>query len=182
MSSFLRLVGLAAVVFSLGLAVSALPIANIHLKSPTGTDVVSRLFFKLCIESELEAKLKALLLCGSIQDLTVKIDVVVALLKGCSDELLKIGADVVVDADAKISLVACIVSIVTLCVQVFATLSLKFGLAICAEIDVVLRLLLANLAICVDGILVLIVKVLAQATVGVMAQIQLKLCLGVLGL
>ncbi|KDN44224.1 hypothetical protein RSAG8_05697, partial [Rhizoctonia solani AG-8 WAC10335] len=111
-----------------------------------------------------------------------KIAVVVALLKGCADELLRVGAGVVVAADAKASLVACIVSIITLCVQVFATLSLKFGTAICAELDSVLRELLANVITCVDGILALIVKVLASATAGVMAQINLKLCLSVLGL
>ncbi|CAE6536432.1 unnamed protein product [Rhizoctonia solani] len=182
MSSFLRFAAVVAVVFSLGLMVTAIPIANIHLKPVTGTDDISRLFIKLCIEGELEVKLKALLLCVNLEDLKVKIAIVVALLKGCSDDLLKLGAGIVLDAQAKASIVACIVSIITLCVQVFATLSLKFGLAICAEIDVVIRLLLTNLGICVNGLLVLIAKDLAQATVGVMAQIQLKLCLAVLGL
>ncbi|CAE6422110.1 unnamed protein product [Rhizoctonia solani] len=174
MSSFLRFAAVVAVVFSLGLMVTAIPIANIHLKPVTGTDDISRLFIKLCIEGELEVKLKALLLCVNLEDLKVKIAIVVALLKGCSDDLLKLGAGIVLDAQAKTSLVACIVSIITLCVQVFATLSLKFGLAICAEIDVVIRLLLTNLGICVNGLLVLIAKDLASATVGVMAQIQLK--------
>lgn len=182
MSSFIRFAGAVALVLSLGLVVSAIPIAHIHLKPATGADAVSSLFIKLCVEGQLEAKLKALLLCVTLDDLKVNIAVVIALLKGCADDLIKLGAGVVVDADAKVSLVACIASIITLCVQVFATLSLKFGLAICAELDDCLRVLVANLGVCVEGMPILIAKGLASATVGVMAQIQLKACLGVLGL
>ncbi|KAG8728469.1 hypothetical protein FRC11_010993, partial [Ceratobasidium sp. 423] len=116
-----------------------------------------------------------------ILSLGLFVAVVVALLKGCTDQLLHIGAGVSVDIEAKTSLVVCIVSITSLCVQVLVSLSLKFGLAICAEIDVVLRLLLVNLGICVDGILVLVAKALALVTVGLVAQVNLKLCLGVLG-
>ncbi|KAH7332988.1 hypothetical protein B0J17DRAFT_677137 [Rhizoctonia solani] len=159
-----------------------MPIAHIHLKPATGKDPISLLFIKLCVELGLEAKLKELLVCTNIDDLKVKIAVVVALLKECADELAKVGAGVIVDADAKVSLVACIVSIITLCVQVFATLSLKFGLAICAELDAPLHVFLVNLGVCVEGILVHIAKCLAYSTVGVMAQTQLKLCVGVLGL
>ncbi|KAG8683876.1 hypothetical protein FRC11_012948, partial [Ceratobasidium sp. 423] len=69
-----------------------------------------------------------------------------------------------------------------LCVQVFVALSLKFGVAIYAEIDVVLHLLPLSLNICIEGIVVLIAKALSSVTVGLLAQVNLQLCLGVLGL
>ncbi|KAF8597371.1 hypothetical protein BDV93DRAFT_562408, partial [Ceratobasidium sp. AG-I] len=118
--------------------------------------------------------------------LAVAVEVLVALFKGCADELLKIGAGVVVSTEAHASIVACFVATITLLVKVCAAVSIKFGLAavivLFAKIDVVLRLCLINLNICVGGILVLIAKAIASATVGVMAQVHLKLCLSVLGL
>ncbi|KAJ1300167.1 hypothetical protein OPQ81_011919 [Rhizoctonia solani] len=183
MSSIIRFASIAAALFSVGVLVSALPVAvNATIQAPVGTDVVSRLCAKLVVEGQLEAHLKALLLCVSIEDLKVKAAVVVELLKACAQELLAIDAKVVVDAQAQVSLVGCLVGIITLCVQVLVQVSLKFGLAVCADIDAVLRLLLVNINLCVDGILVLVAKALASVTIGLLAQVNLKLCLGVLGL
>ncbi|CAE6452409.1 unnamed protein product [Rhizoctonia solani] len=182
MISFIRFAGAVVVLVSLGLMVNAIPIERIHLTAATGADLVSRLCAKLILEDKLEAKLKALLLCKNIEDLRIQIAVVVALLRGCADQLSKIGAGIVVDADANASLVTCIISIITLVVQVFATLSLKFGTSVCAEIDEVLRFFLATLGTCMNGVIGRVAKTLAEGTVGVMGQIQLKLCLRILGL
>jgi hypothetical protein len=129
MISFIRFIGAVAVVFSLGLMVSAMPIERIHLVAPTGIDLVSRLCAKLVLEGKLEAKLKALrvyisvmfalqstdrflVLCKNSEDLKIQIAILVALFENCAVELSKIGAGVVI-VDAKAGLVACIVSTIT---------------------------------------------------------------------
>ncbi|KAG8710328.1 hypothetical protein FRC11_004640 [Ceratobasidium sp. 423] len=186
MPSFTQLVGLAAVVLSLGYVASALPLnifAQVDLSCP-GNDSVSLAIAKILVE--LQAQIKAMVGCNTVADLTVAVDAIVALLKGCSDELIKIGAGVSVTADAQASIVACIAGIITLIVRACIAVTLKFGLSVVlvlfAKIDVVLQLLLTNLNICIGGIVALIAKALASVTVGLLAQVQLKLCLGVLGL
>ncbi|ELU40968.1 hypothetical protein AG1IA_04998 [Rhizoctonia solani AG-1 IA] len=175
MISFVRFAGVVAVLFSLGLVVSAIPIDRIHITAATGTDVVSRLCAKLVLEDKLEAKLKALLSCTNVGDLKIQIAVVAVLFQNCADQLLTIGAGVQLDTNATL------LTLWQLTVQVFATLTLKFGIFVCAGIDDALRLFLVNIGICVDGLIGLVAKALAKATVGVMAQIHLDLCLKVLG-
>ncbi|CUA77841.1 hypothetical protein RSOLAG22IIIB_12859 [Rhizoctonia solani] len=188
MPSFVQFAGLAAVVLSLGYFASAAPVslglfAPVNL-SCTGTDAVSLVLAKLILD--LEVKINALTACATIADLHIAADVLVALFKGCADDLLKIGAGVAVTVEAQASIVACIAGIITLLVRACIAVTLKFGLAaviaVYAKIDVALQLLLINLNICIGGILVLIAKAIASVTVGLLAQVQLKLCLGVLGL
>ncbi|KAB5588338.1 hypothetical protein CTheo_8224 [Ceratobasidium theobromae] len=184
MSSFIRIAGAAAVVLSLGFLVSALPAARASIPAITGTDAVSVVCAKLAVD--IEAKILALAGCGTIAELTVAVHALVAAIQICANDLLRVGAGVVVDVEAKASIVACLVATITLLAQVCVQVSVKFGLtvvaALFAEIDVVVRLLLVNLNICVGGIVALIAKALASVTVGLIAQIHLKLCLGVLGL
>ncbi|KAF8710557.1 hypothetical protein RHS03_01692, partial [Rhizoctonia solani] len=181
MSSFIRFAGATALVLSLGLFVSALPLVYANLKVAVGTDAVSCSFKKMIIDLALDAKIKALLVCGSIEELEVAVVALVTLFKGCTDDLVKLGAGVVIDANAKLSLVACVASIITLLVQVLVQVCLKFGIAatvhICAQIDVAIRALLVALNICVDGILVLVVQALATVIVTLCAQVKLDLCL-----
>ncbi|KAF8749236.1 hypothetical protein RHS01_10189 [Rhizoctonia solani] len=182
MISFVRFAGVVAVLFSLGLVVSAIPIDRIHITAATGTDVVSRLCAKLVLEDKLEAKLKALLSCTNVGDLKIQIAVVAVLFQNCADQLLTIGAGVQLDTNATHSLVACLISIITVAdgtsVRHFDAQIWYFRLR---GIDDALRLFLVNIGICVDGLIGLVAKALAKATVGVMAQIHLDLCLKVLG-
>ncbi|CAE7152945.1 unnamed protein product [Rhizoctonia solani] len=188
MPSFVQFAGLAAVVLSLGYFATAAPV-TLGLFAPVklsciGTDEVSLLLAKLILG--LDAKINALTSCGSLAELNVAVDVLVALFKGCADDLLRIGAGVVVTVEAQASIVACIAGIITLLVRACIAVTLKFGLVavvtIFAKIDVALQLLLVNLNICIGGIIALIAKAIASVTVGLLAQVQLKLCLGVLGL
>ncbi|CAE6481180.1 unnamed protein product [Rhizoctonia solani] len=188
MPSFIQFAGLAVVVLSLGYFASAAPVslglfAPVNL-SCTGTDAISLVLAKLIVG--LDAKISALTSCTSVAELTTAVDVLVALFKGCADDLLKIGAGVVVTAEAQASIVACVIGMITLLVRACIAVTLKFGLTVVltlfAKLDVALQLLLVNLNICIGGILVLIAQALASVTVGLLAQVQLKLCLGVLGL
>ncbi|QRV72101.1 hypothetical protein RhiJN_00115 [Ceratobasidium sp. AG-Ba] len=183
MLTFTRLAGFAFVLLSLSFLVSAVPVATrtyASICAPTGNDAVSLLFLKL--QADIEAKIHALLACGTKAELQVAVGVLVALFKGCSDELLKIGAGVTIDVEAQASIVACVCSIITLLVQVCAQVSVKLGIwvviGLFAKIDICLKLLLVNLNICIGGILVLIVKGLSGVTLGLLAQIHLGGCLG----
>ncbi|KAF8602428.1 hypothetical protein BDV93DRAFT_545280 [Ceratobasidium sp. AG-I] len=186
MSTFTRIAGAALLVLSLSYLVSALPAPAINVQIPAiiGTDAVSCVLAKFI--AEIEVKIHALVGCGSIVQLTVAIQALILVFQGCCDELLKIGAGVAITVDAQANIVVCIAAMITLLAKVCAAVSIKFGilvvLGLFAQLDIVVKLLLINLNICIDGILVLIAKAIASVTVGVLAQVQLKLCLGVLGL
>ncbi|CUA77104.1 hypothetical protein RSOLAG22IIIB_12553 [Rhizoctonia solani] len=182
MSSFLRFAGAAAVVLSLGLFATALPVIVVNAKvvGVVGVDAVCAALTKLVVDLCIEAKIKALLTCGTLAELEVAVKALIAVCQICADDLIKIGANVSVTADAQLSIIACVCSIITLLVQVLVQVCLKFGIAatvtLCAQIDVVVRLLLVNLNICIDGIVGLIVKALATVIVTLCAQVKLDLC------
>ncbi|KAG8778472.1 hypothetical protein FRC12_024976 [Ceratobasidium sp. 428] len=188
MHTFTRIAAFAFILFSLSFLVSAIPTAPRHtlgaIYLPTGGDAVSAIFIKLCVN--LEAKIKALYGCGTLVELEAALNVLLTLFGGCADELLKVDVDVVVSAEAKASIVACVCSIITLLVKVCAEVSVKFGIiavvGLYAKLDLCLKVLLVNLNICIGGILALIVKSLTGATIGLLAKVHLKLCLSVLGL
>jgi hypothetical protein len=116
--------------------------------------------------------------CKNIVELELAAKPIVVVFQVCVNELLKIGAGVQVEADAKLSLIACVTSIITvsrstfsrsqvtdlvciqLLVQVLVQVCVKFGVAatlhLCAQIDAVVHLCLINLDVCVAGIVALI--------------------------
>lgn len=51
--------------------------------------------------------------CTTLADLEAHVKILVAVFQGCADELLKVGANVAVDVEAKASIVACIAAIIT---------------------------------------------------------------------
>ncbi|CAE6444049.1 unnamed protein product, partial [Rhizoctonia solani] len=55
-------------------------------------------------------------------------------------------------------------------------------LALLAKIDVCLQLLLVNLSVVVEGIVVLVAKLVVGLTAQVFANLHLNLCLSLLGL
>ncbi|EUC59595.1 transmembrane protein, putative [Rhizoctonia solani AG-3 Rhs1AP] len=164
MSTFSRIAVVVVFLFSVGLLVSALP-------SPRAADaswaIVGADMFPVCTLLEkffLEVKvcIDAIAACHDLVTLKLKVAVFVALCKGCAADLLKIGADVKITAEAQASIVNCFVSMLTLLVQVCVNLTAKFGVAViatlCAEIDIVLKFLFVHLDICINGVLGLIAK------------------------
>ncbi|KAF8692834.1 hypothetical protein RHS03_08531, partial [Rhizoctonia solani] len=187
MPSFTQFTGLAVVVLSLGYFANALPMIGLLGGAPlscNGSDAYSLAISKILIDCE--ACIKAIIACGTLVDLKVQVALLINILTGCSDDLLKIGAGVVVAAEAKAQIVTCIAGLITLIVRACLAVSLKFGLNVCIEIfagvDIAIKGLLVNLDICIAGIVGLIAKSIVSVTVGLLAQVQLKLCLGVLGL
>ncbi|CAE6459125.1 unnamed protein product [Rhizoctonia solani] len=180
--SFLRLAGAAAVLLSLGLFARALPmnlLGDINVHALAATDGVSCALNKL-IEADIIGKINGCVHLDSLADVSVALNACIELIKACSDELLKIGATVTLDAKAKEDIVAFVAAIITLFVKVCLQLTLKFGVAavarIFADIDLCIKLLLVNLNVCVDGIIALVLNALVSVTVGLMPQLNLAVC------
>ncbi|CAE6452449.1 unnamed protein product [Rhizoctonia solani] len=187
MSSFLRIAGAAALVLSLGLVARALPVANIltinNIDPLVHTDAISCALNKLIVDAQIVAKLQECLNAGTAADLKVCVDLCVTVIKACADELLKIGTGVAVDAQVKADIVFCIAAFITLVVKVCLQLTLKFGVAVVAtiftDLDACIKHLLVTLNICIDGVIELVVKAIADVTLGLLVQVQLSACVSV---
>ncbi|CUA75368.1 Major DNA-binding protein [Rhizoctonia solani] len=172
MSTFSRIAAVVVFLFSVGLLVSALP-------SPRGDDswsIVGADTIPMCgvlakFFIEVKACLEAITLCQDIVAVKLQIVALVGLLKGCTADLVKIGADVKIATEVQASIVTCFVSFLTLLVKVCVDLTAKFGLkvivALCVEVDTCLHALLVQLNVCIHGVLALIVKGCAESVVGI---------------
>lgn len=72
--------------------------------------------------------------------------------------------------------------IVNACVSLVAKFGILVLLTIFAKIDICLHLLLTNLDVCVEGIVILVARLVVKLGVSVFAQIHLGLCIQVMGL
>ncbi|CAE6439028.1 unnamed protein product [Rhizoctonia solani] len=180
MSTFYRFFGLAIVLISFGLLVSALP-------SPrdddtawviVGTDPLCELLKEFFVKARV--CLDVIAECQDLVKLKADIAIFVALCNAHAAQLLKVGADVKVTAEAQASIVACYAAMITLLVKACLSLTVKFGLAviiaICVEVDAALSLVLKNLDLCIKGVVVLIIQACGNAVVGGFAQLKFKLC------
>ncbi|KAG8736998.1 hypothetical protein FRC10_008659 [Ceratobasidium sp. 414] len=187
MHALTRVAAFVFVLLSLSFLVSALPASPrtlVVIRGVTATDPISLVLAKFVVD--LEPKIKALSTCITIAELRAAINILIVLFKGCSDDLLKIGAGVFITVEAKTSIVVCICSIIKLLAQICLQVTVKFGilatLPLLAEIDLCLSVLLINLNVCIGGILVLIAQALDSVTAGVLVNICFTLCLGLLSL
>ncbi|ELU37992.1 hypothetical protein AG1IA_07973 [Rhizoctonia solani AG-1 IA] len=183
--SLLRIAGAAAVFLSLGLLARAAPIGlgvlgDITIGVLASKDAVSCALNKLIVELDIVAKLNACLNLTSIAEVQAALRVCVDAIKLCTEELLSIGVVAEIDARAKADIVATVAAIITLFLKVCLQISLKFGVAlvatVVAEVDVCIKALLVSLNICIDGIIVLVVKAITSVSVGLFADVGLRLC------
>ncbi|KAB5588336.1 Transmembrane protein [Ceratobasidium theobromae] len=105
--------------------------------------------------------------------------------EACARAILALGAKVDVDATVKADIAVKVAAIVTVIVKACVSLVAKFGIALCltilAQVDICLKLLLVNLSVCIEGIIALVVKIVASLGVDAFVGVHLNLCLGVLG-
>ncbi|KAG8755545.1 hypothetical protein FRC12_010855, partial [Ceratobasidium sp. 428] len=114
MHAFTRVAAFVFVLLSLSFLVSALPALPRTFGSicaPTGTDPVSVVIGKLA--AEIEVKINALLGCGTKAELIVAVDALIACIKVYIDALAKVGAGIAITVEAKASIVASVVSIIS---------------------------------------------------------------------
>ncbi|CAE6481173.1 unnamed protein product [Rhizoctonia solani] len=166
MDAFSRLASFFLFVFSLGLLVFALPTApcgNNAFATLLSQDKVTVLF---CLVAHPDAKFNTNTLFVDIQACT---KVIVAL------GPVKLDAKVEPDIAAKIA--AIILVIVKACVEVTVKLSLEVVLAIFAKRDLALKCLLVNIGICVEGIMIVIAKIVVSSRNDLLVKLNFKLCL-----
>ncbi|QRW15565.1 hypothetical protein RhiXN_03566 [Rhizoctonia solani] len=181
--SLIRIAGAAALVLSFGLLIHAMPvpqsIEDLHIKVCVGVNVVVHALHKMVVDGDLESKIKAMAHANTAAELKACVAVLVRLLAACTSDLVKIGANVSINADERASIVGCIASTIVLLVRVCAHVSVKLGInavaTVFADLDVHVRDLLVNLNICVGGILELIVKACVSLTVGFIDSVKLHL-------
>ncbi|KAF8595019.1 hypothetical protein BDV93DRAFT_576772 [Ceratobasidium sp. AG-I] len=93
---------------------------------------------------------------------------------------LDVGAEVEADIATKVS------AIISIIVHACLSVSVKFGLAVLlalfVQIDLCIHLLIVNLGWCIDGIVVLIAKIVATTCADVLVTLKFKLCLSVLAI
>ncbi|CAE6436359.1 unnamed protein product [Rhizoctonia solani] len=189
MLAFSRITSILLFVLSLSFLACALPTSAANSNAVVVRDQSAQL---LNICANLEADVKAKVNTVDIATVKVLADVepvlvaIIAIVNVAIKAIIAIGANINIAVDVKaqvaVHIAACIRLIVNLCVSLVAKLGVTVLLAILVKIDVCLQLLLTNLAVVVDGIVVLVAKLLLDLTVQVFVNIRLNLCLSVLGL
>ncbi|CAE6407790.1 unnamed protein product [Rhizoctonia solani] len=187
MPSFAQFAGLAIVVLSLGYFANALPTPTFFgadVLSCTGKDAYSLVFAKVIVE--FQACIKAISACKDIVEVKAQIDILCSIFHQCGDKLVAIGAGVFVTAQAKTEIIACVTGIITITVRACLALVFKFGLAVCVElfakVDIAIQYFLLKLDLCIVGIVAVIAKSIISLTVGILFELDLKLCIETLGL
>ncbi|ELU38003.1 hypothetical protein AG1IA_07966 [Rhizoctonia solani AG-1 IA] len=169
--SLIRIAGAAALVLSFGLLIHAMPvpqsIEDLHIKVCVGVNVVVHTLHKMVVDGDLESKIKAMAHANTAAELKACVAVLVRLLAACTSDLVKIGANVSINADERL--------LVRVCAHVSVKLGINAVATVFADLDVHVRDLLVNLNICVGGILELIVKACVSLTVGFIDSVKLHL-------
>ncbi|CAE6434951.1 unnamed protein product [Rhizoctonia solani] len=185
MLAFTRLTSILLFVLSLGFLVSALPTAvdNKALAARHGSDLVDLM---VGLQAKVDVHVKAIVAVNTIVDVTAKVALLIADVNACAAAVLALGANIEIDASVKADIAVKVAAIITVIVNLCVSLVAKFGILVvvglCAQIDVCVKLLIANLGVCVDGIIVLIANIVVKLGVSVLASVNLNLCISVLGL
>ncbi|CAE6452463.1 unnamed protein product [Rhizoctonia solani] len=187
MIAFSRLTTFLLFVFSLGLLTCAAPTsAKIQDLSVRGDDVTVVVNALAALKPKMQNHLDACAGITAEADVYARVDLLVADIKACTDIVVKVGANVHADAKIKAEIVAHIAAIVTLCAKILISLSAKLTVsvmvAICAQIDICLKALLVALNVCIEGVVTLSLKGIADHAVIVFLKFKLALCAEILGL
>ncbi|CAE7133128.1 unnamed protein product [Rhizoctonia solani] len=189
MLAFSRITSILFFVLSLSFLTCALPTSapqtNALAARGTGADLL-----KICVnlEADVKAKVDAIVIANVkvLADVEPVLLDIVALVDVAAKDVLALGANINVDVDVKAQVAVHIAAVIRLVVNLCLALVVKLGvtalLALLVKIDVCLQLLLVNLSVVVEGIIVLVAKLVVDLTVKVFVNLNLNLCLSVLGL
>ncbi|KDN39516.1 hypothetical protein RSAG8_08811, partial [Rhizoctonia solani AG-8 WAC10335] len=176
MDAFSRLASFFLFVFSLGLLVFALPTApggNNAFATLLSQDKVTVLF---CLVAHPDAKFNT----KSQDEVKVTVDTLFVDIQACTKVIVALGPvklDAKVEPDIAAKIAAIILVIVKACVEVTVKLSLEVVLAIFAKRDLALKCLLVNIGICVEGIMIVIAKIVVSSRNDLLVKLNFKLCL-----
>ncbi|QRV96178.1 transmembrane protein [Ceratobasidium sp. AG-Ba] len=129
--------------------------------------------------------------CNKIVDITVfaeiqsEVAVLVAHVHHAAELVLALG-EVKVDADVQMKIAVQVYAIIKVIIQAFAKVSARFGitavLAIWAQIDACIRLLLVNCDVCIHGIVAVVLKLCVDVDVKMCIHAYLGQCAALLAL
>ncbi|KAG8736999.1 hypothetical protein FRC10_008660 [Ceratobasidium sp. 414] len=135
------------------------------------------------LKAKVDVTTNALLGCGTLAEVTVQVDLLAGEVEAAAEAILAIGTHNDVGADIKANIAAEVAAIICVIVQACLSISLKFGLSvvlvICAKIDACIHLLLVNLGLCIEGIVVVIAKLVVGASADTLLKLDFKLCLSI---
>ncbi|KAG8694646.1 hypothetical protein FRC08_008345 [Ceratobasidium sp. 394] len=133
------------------------------------------------LKTEVDVVVAALAKVDKVADVEALVNPLIVKVETAAKAILAIGALANVDAVTKAQIVAEVVALIYVILQVCLSLSVKLGLsvlvAIFVKLDACLHLLLANLDICIVGILEIILKLLAGVSADIFAKLGFSLCL-----
>ncbi|CUA78370.1 hypothetical protein RSOLAG22IIIB_07030 [Rhizoctonia solani] len=199
MQTFARLFSVLTFLLSLGFIAHALPAApnaglavrqyNSPAPSNGGYSKPSSGSDALAIVAELKVKIDAhvdvLAKAVVVADVKARVDLMVVDIRAVATAF--VGAKLDVDADIKAKLAVTIVAIISAIVKVAAAVSVKIGVQAClalwAQIDVALHLLILTLNVCIVGFVDILVKLCVNLDAEVIAAlkvVRLDLCVKIL--
>ncbi|CAE6448961.1 hypothetical protein ACGC1H_007378 [Rhizoctonia solani] len=201
MQNFGRLFSVLTFLLSLGFIAHALPAApNAGLavraygspapsnggysKPSSGNDVLNIMTdLKVKVDAHVAVLAKAVV----VADVKPRVDVLVADIKAVTTVL--VGVKVDVDAEVKAKIAVTVVAIISAIVKVCAAVSVKIGVQVClalwAQIDVALHLLILTLNICIAGLLQILIKLCLNLDAEIIADlkvVRLDLCVKILAI
>ncbi|CAE7197554.1 unnamed protein product [Rhizoctonia solani] len=198
MQTFGRLFSVLTFLLSLGFIAHALPAAphaglairdyspapsNGGYNKPTSGQGV--LDVVLDLKVKVDGHLGVLAKASVLADVKVAVEALVIDVKACAAAL--VGVKVDVDAEIKAKIAATIVVIISAIVKVCAAVSVKIGVQAClalwAQIDVALHLLILTLNVCITGFLQVLIKLCLNLDAEIIAAlklVRLDLCVRIL--
>ncbi|KAJ1309307.1 hypothetical protein OPQ81_004969 [Rhizoctonia solani] len=187
MHAFSRLTSFILFVLSLSIFAHALPAPGTSGVLATRDAKCDSLVNALVdLKAKVDVCVSALVKADVVTDVTTQLDLIVAHVELSAHDIVSIGpvsdADVVVKADIAAKVAAIIAVILKACLKV----SIKLGVQVIAELlvklDAALKLLLVNVGACVDGVVVLVSKIVVTTCAHIIVMLNLQLCAKVLAL
>ncbi|CAE6527618.1 unnamed protein product [Rhizoctonia solani] len=199
MQTFGRLLSVLTFLLSLGFIAHALPaaphagLAVREYNSPapssggysrpsSGNDVLNLV---VALKAKVDVHVDLLAKAAVVPDVEVSVVAIVAEVKACVAVLVGVKLDV--DAEVKAKIAVTIVAIISAIVKVCAAVSVKLGVQVClalwAQIDVALHLLILTLNVCISGFLAVLIKLCLNLDAEIIAAlklVRLDLCVRIL--
>ncbi|CEL63916.1 hypothetical protein RSOLAG1IB_05681 [Rhizoctonia solani AG-1 IB] len=185
MHAFSRLTTFFFFVLSLSIFAYALPAPGTSGSLSTRDAKCDNVF---AVVAELKAKVDTCLLATVKADtsavVVAQLELVVGHVNDSAHEIAMVGSIADMDVAMKADLAAKVSAIIAVILKACLKVSVKFGiqvlLDILVKIDAALKLLVVNVGACVDGVVVLIAKIVATTCAHIVADLNLKLCAEIL--
>ncbi|CUA77102.1 hypothetical protein RSOLAG22IIIB_12551 [Rhizoctonia solani] len=188
MLAFSRIASFLLFVLSLSFLTCAAPTAATPNALAVRSDDVGSVCLGAVVDlkAKLQEHLEACAHLSTVADAQVRVGTISADINVAIDAVVALGADLNVSADIKAKIAAELALVIRILVKICASLVAKLGLsvvlALCVQIDALVKILLFSVDACVSGVIVICAKLLVDIDVNVLLKLNLDLCAKVLGL